>query len=64
MILHLNVLNPSMKDTVASHVDTAHVVTVEDGIFNGDVLILENPLKPYDIACCHDSTFIFCLYAR
>ena len=56
LVVHLDVLSLSMENQVPSQVNVARVVAVEeDGIFDGDVQILENPLNPDGFASCHDS---------
>ena len=48
VVMHLNVLFPSVKDKVSSKMDTTEIVVVEqDWIVDGGTQILKYPLKPY-----------------
>ena len=46
VIVHLNVLGPSVKDWVPSQVNTTHIVAIEESqICNGNVKILQDSLS-------------------
>ena len=47
VVVHLNVLCPSVEDMVLSKMDTTEIVAVEqDWIVDGDIHILKYPLEP------------------
>ena len=65
VVVHLNVLCPSMEDGVSSKMDTVEIVAVEqDWIADGDVQIVKYPLEPYDFTCSDNRAPVFCSCTR
>ena len=65
VVVHLNVLCPSVEDRVSSKMDTTDIVAIEqDWIVDGDVQILKYPLEPYGFICSHHRAPLFGLCAR
>ena len=65
VVVHLNVLFPSMEYQILSQVDVAKVDAVDqDWVVDGDTKVFQDSLKPYGSACCHDYAPVFCVSAR
>ena len=65
VVVHLNVLYPSMEDGVSNKMNTFEIVTVEqDWTVDGEVQILKYPLEPYDFTYCNNRAPVFDLCAQ
>ena len=60
VVVHLDVLCPSMEYRIPSKMDVVEIVTIdEDWVIDGDIRVFQNPLKPYNFTCSHDRAPIF-----